>query len=294
MAVRRKSNWYIYLLAFVVTTAFVIMVIFTFRWYLFPERSQEVGLNSAGELSESFTPTAEHNFNTLLMLSKSAEDSPELYIIAAYNAVESRLSFIPLPTGISVAAEGRSLPNIYAAQGGEGIISAVENIVGVKLDNYVTFTRESLVAFLSVYGNVRYNVPKTIIVTDGIEADTFNAGEQLFSPESCYRYIMLADFDEGESYRFNIIGDVLSVLVNQNYSYADSSLLDSYSRYFIDAEDGSITEEDYIAHKAALLNTIIYGTSPAEYYVPYGEYEGGGFKISDNSIITIKQKTGQD
>ncbi len=58
MAVRRKSNWYIYLLAFVVTTAFVIMVIFTFRWYLFPERTREVGLNSAGELSESFTPIA--------------------------------------------------------------------------------------------------------------------------------------------------------------------------------------------------------------------------------------------
>ena len=62
----------------------------------------------------------------------------------------------------------------------------------------------------------------------------------------------------------------------------------------IDAQDSSITEEDYTAHKAALLNTIIYGSSPAEYYVPYGDYEDGGFKISDNSIITIKQKTGQD
>ena len=294
MAVRRKSNWYIYLLAFVVTTVFVIMVIFTFRWYLFPERTREVGLNNAGGLSESFTPTAEHNFNALIMLSKSADDSPELYVIAAYNAVESRLSFIPLPTGISVAAEGRDLPNIYAAQGGAGIISAIEDIVGVKLDNYVTFTRESFVDFLAVYGNVRYNVPKTIIVADGIEADTFNTGSQLFSPESCYRYIMLADFEEGESYRFNIIGDVLSSLVNQNYSYADSTLLDSYSRHFIDAQDSSITEEDYTAHKAALLNTIIYGSSPAEYYVPYGDYEDGGFKISDNSIITIKQKTGQD
>lgn len=294
MAVRRKSNWYIYLLAFVVTTAFVIMVIFTFRWYLFPERTREVGLNSAGELSESFTPIAEHNFNTLIMLSKSAEDSPELYVIVAYDAMESRLSFIPIPEGISMTAEGRSLPNIYSAQGGEGIISAIGDIIGIKLDNYVTFTRESFVDFLSVYGNVRYSVPKTLIVQDGIEADTFNAGSQLFSPESCYRYIMLADFEEGESYRFNIIGDVLSSLVNQNYSYADSSLLDSYSRHFIDAQDSSITEEDYSAHKAALLNTIIYGSSPAEYYVPYGEYVNGGFEISDNSIVTIKQKTGQD
>lgn len=294
MTVRRKSNWYIYLLAFVITAAFVMMVIFTFRWYLFPERAEEVGLNSAGELSESFTPTAEHNFNIIAMLSESEGSSPRLYVIAAYNAVESRLCFIPVPPEISVASEGRDLPNIYAAQGGEGIISAIEDIVGVKLDDYVAFTRESFVKFLSVYGNVRYNVPKTMIVPDGIEADTFNAGEQLFSPESCYRYIMLADFEEGESYRFNIIGDVLSSLVNQNYSYADSSLLDTYSRHFIDAQDSSITEEDYTAHKAALLNTIIYASSPAEYYVPYGDYIDGGFNISDNSIITIKQKTGQD
>ena len=294
MAVRRKSNWYIYLLAFVITTAFVIMVIFTFRWYLFPERTKEVGLNSAGELSESFTPTAEHNFNILAMLSKSAADSPELYIIAAYDAVDSRISFIPIPTGISVSAEGRSLPNIYAAQGGAGAVSAIESVIGIKLDGYVAFTRESFVDFLLIYGNVRYNVPKTVIVPDGIEADTFNAGSQLFSAESCYRYIMLADFEEGESYRFNIIGDVLSTLVNQNYSYADSSLLDIYARHFIDAEDSSITEEGYTAHKAALLNTILYGSSPAEYYVPYGEYADGGFNISENSIITIKQKTGQD
>lgn len=294
MSVHRKSNWYIYLLAFVITLAFVIMVIFTFRWYLFPERAEEVGLDSAGELSDSFTPTTEHNFTMLAMLCGDYSDLPELYVMAAYNAVDSKVSFIPLSSGISVSSDGRTLPNIYAAQGGEGVIAAIKDITGVECDCYVTFDRESFVNLLSVYGNVRYNVPKTTVISDGIEAETINAGLQLLSSEAVYRYIMLADFEEGESYRFNIVGDVLATLVNQNYSNADSSLLDTCAQQFINAPATDITEQSYTSRKAALLNTILYASSPAEYYVPYGDYSDDSFTISENSITTIRQKAGQD
>ncbi len=295
MAVKRKSNWYIYFIAFGVALAFVIGIIMTFSWYLFPETKETSGITTTGELSDDFRPDSSYNFTVMTMLADSEQSVPELFIMVSYNAVDNALVFIPLPNGISIPADERSLSNIYASKGGEGVVDAVSNAVGISCDGYISFNRESFIRLVAAYGNVRYNVPNTILVTDGSELAAFNAGEQIFSPESVFRYIYLADFGEGESYRFNIISELLSELINQNLRYTDSSLLDSYFNIITEACGTNITEEMFLSKKAALLNTITYGSSPAEYYVPYGEYGGdGSFMISDNSIITITQKCSQD
>lgn len=293
MAVRRKSNWYIYFIAFGITLAFAAMAIFAFRWYLFPDNSQNAGLNESGGLAEDFKPDSSYDFSVMAMLSDSASDKPGLFVMVTYAAVDGRITLIPVPSGISLSAEGASLADLYMSHGGDGVVSAVERQTGVRCSSYVMLDRESFLSLATAYGNVRINVPRTIIIPDGTEAETINAGSTLFTSEMLFRYIMLADFEEGESYRFNIVGEILSELINQNIVSTDSSLLDTYAQMLINAPDTNITAEKYSAHKAALLNTIRYAGSPAEYYIPYGEYnDNGGFVISENSVITIKQKAG--
>lgn len=295
MAVKRKSNWYIYFIAFAVALAFACGVIFIFRDFLFPEAKETTGLTSSGELSDDFRPDSTYNFNVLTMLSDSDNGIPELFVMASYNAVDNALVLIPLPNGISVPDSERTLPNVYVAKGGAGAVAAVADATGINCDGYICFDREAVVRLVSAYGNVKYNVPKTIIVNDGAELDAFNAGEQIFSPEAVFRYVYLADFGGDESYRFNMIGDIVSMLINQNLSYSDSSLLDSYYSIIAEDCDTDITEEFFKSKKAALLNTITYGSEVAEYYVPYGEYSGdGSFVIAENSLITISQKCGAD
>lgn len=295
MSVRRKSNWYIYFIAFGITVAFVIMAIITFKDFLFSEPAESVGITSAGTLSEDFQPTKEHSFNLMLMVSESATDSPSLFVTAAYDAVDSRVTFIPVPNGISLTSQDRNLTNVYAAQGGQGVVDVFKDISGVECNAYIKVDREAFCDIVTVLGNVEYDISQTIMIEDGREIDTINAGEQLLSAERTYRYIMLAEFDEGESYRFNVVGDLLSTLFNQNYSDVDSSLLDTIVQMVMSEGETNITTEAYTAKKAAMLNTITYGRSPAEYYVPYGTYnDDGSFDISENSVTTIKQKTGQD
>lgn len=293
MAVRRKSNWYIYFIAFGITLAFAAMVVFAFRWYLFPSEPQNAGLDESGGLAEDFVPDSSFNFSVMAMLSDGAGDAPGLFVMISYEAVSGRITFIPVPAGISLSSEGMTLADIYSVHGGESVIASVERQTGVKCSSYVMFDRSSFIDLASSYGNATVNVPRTIIIPDGAEAETINAGSTLFTAEMLYRYIMLANFDEGESYRFNIVGDILSAMINQNISSTDSTLLDTYAGKVINAPDTDITAEKYSAKKAALLNTIRYVGSPAEYYVPYGEYtDNGGFSISSNSVITIKQKAG--
>lgn len=293
MAVRRKSNWYIYFIAFGITLAMIVMVVFLLKDIIFPQ-SKETGLTTNGTLSDDFVPDSGMNLAVVTMISDGDSDMPSLFIAAAFDAVESRLTYIPLDNGISLAAVGRTLPNIYAAQGGTGVVNTVSDVLGVKFDGYIRFTRSSLMNLLSTFGNVEYDVAKTLIINDGAEAEVINSGKQIFTAEMLFRYMMLADFDEGESYRYNMIGSVLIELINQNISSIDSSLLDVYASNIIDNAETDLTLDRYKHSKAAMLNTIQYGINPAEYYVPYGEYsDDGGFTISENSLITIQQKSGQ-
>lgn len=292
MTVHRKSNWYVYLLAFGITAAFVVMAIFAFKWYLFPENTQEVGANTNTD-PDVFRPTDQHNFNIITMLSDSSTDAPDLFVLVSYNAVDSRLVFTPLPSGISVGQEERTLPNIYAAQGGEGVVSAVKNAVGVSCDCYIKMDRTSFCDLVSAFGNVEYSVRKTIMVRDGSEMETFNAGSRLITGESIFRLMMIADFEEGESFRFNCVGELMSELINQNFRDVDTSLMDTYYQMIMDNAETNLTEVLYRSRKLALLNTIEYGSNPGEFYIPYGEYtDDGGFKISENSIISIRQRAG--
>lgn len=297
MTVRRKSNWYIYLIAFAIALAFAVAAIIAFKWYLFPEDTSPVGLDKNGELTDDFRPTKEHNFNGLFMLSDSENADPELFIMIAYNAVDNRVAFIPFPDSINISSEGRTLPNIYAAQGGDKVIDVLEDVTGVKCDFYVKMDRQGFITLVSAFGNLEYEVMKTVIINDGDVAQTINAGSQRLDAETVFRLIMKADFGEGESYRFNCIGTMLSDLVNQNYRVLDgnSQVMDSFFRMIADNSQTDLTDEFYRAHKAALLNTAAYAVNPGEYYIPYGEYsDDGSFVIANNSITTIRQKAGVD
>lgn len=294
MAVKRKSNWYIYFIAFGVALAFALGVVFTFRDYLFPEEKQvSTGLTSTGELADDFRPDESHSFRLITMLSDGADDMPSLFMLTAYNAVDNTVVYILLPNGISMPASDRDLSNVYAAKGGEGVVSAVADAVGITCDGYIAMDRESFMRLISAFGNVEYNVPKTMLISDGKVVDAFNAGVQIFSPESMFRFIFLGEFEEGESYRFTMIGDVLSELINQNFRRVDSTQLDNYFKIITETAETDITEEFYNSKKAALLNTIEYGSDIAEFYVPYGEYgDDGSFAVAENSVTTITQKCG--
>lgn len=294
MYVRRKSNWYIYFIAFGITLAFVIAAIFVFRWYLFPADTQNTGINNeTGELTDDFVPTPEHNFRLLSMVSEGVNDSPEFFCLVEYNAPENRLAFIPLSNGLSIANEGRTLPNVYAAQGGSEVVKVVNRELDVGCTSFVKMDRQSFEDLIAAIGNVEYSMPRTIVVNEGDEISTFNSGMHLLTPNDIYQLIIKATYEDGEAYRFKIAGDILSELINQNYNNIDSNLLDTYFEMIMNTADTNLTPEGYKQHKAALLNTIKYGVIPAEFYIPYGEYtDDGGFKVAENSLTTIKQKAG--
>ena len=294
MYIRRRSNWYIYFIAFGITLAIVVMAIFMFSWYLFPTDTEDAGADRlTGGIQGEFVPTDEYNFRLMTMISDGYDDDPTFFCIVEYNAPENKVVFVPVPAGISMATEGRSLTNIHAAQGSIEILNVVNRIMGVVCSYFVKMDRSSFEELLSAVGNVEYSVPRNVKVNDGGELTTYNSGYQSLSYTDVYRLISVAEYDEGESFRLKIAGDIFSELINQNYNNIDGNLLDIYFGIISRSSETNITEDEYKKLRPALLNTVEDGIQPAEFYIPYGEYTAdGGFDIADNSIITIKQKAG--
>lgn len=293
MSVRRKSNWYVYFIAFGIAMAFAIAAIIAFRWYLFPEDSKPTGITAS--MSENFRPTAEHNFCSVIMIGDKPSGNPELFILLEFSAVENRIAVVPLPNGISVPTEGRSLPNVYAAQGEGKVVSVLENILNITCDSYVRVDRTGFINLISIFGNVSYDVMKTMIIYDGSEAETLKVGTHRLAAESMFRLAMLAEYNEGESYRFSSIGQMFADLVNQNYRTIDEHFMNTFFNAIVDeAQSTNLNTGKYNKYKDALWYTIQYAqSSPAEYYVPYGEYTiDGGFIIAENSKTTIRQRAG--
>ncbi len=294
MYIRRRSNWYIYFIAFGITLAIVVMAIFMFSWYLFPTDTEDAGADRlTGGIQGEFVPTDEYNFRLMTMISDGYDDDPTFFCIVEYNAPENKVVFVPVPAGISMATEGRSLTNIHAAQGSIEILNVVNRIMGVGCSYFVKMDRSSFEELLSAVGNVEYSVPRNVKVNDGGELTTYNSGYQSLSYTDVYRLISVAEYDEGESFRLKVAGDIFSELINQNYNNMDGNLLDIYFGIISRSSETNITEDEYKKLRPALLNTVEDGVQPAEFYIPYGEYTAdGGFDIADNSIITIKQKAG--
>lgn len=294
MYIRRRSNWYIYFIAFGITLAIVVMAIFMFSWYLFPTDTEDAGADRlTGGIQGEFVPTDEYNFRLMTMISDGYDDDPTFFCIVEYNAPENKVVFVPVPAGISMATEGRSLTNIHAAQGSIEILNVVNRIMGVGCSYFVKMDRSSFEELLSAVGNVEYSVPRNVKVNDGGELTTYNSGYQSLSYTDVYRLISVAEYDEGESFRLKVAGDIFSELINQNYNNMDGNLLDIYFGIISRSSETNITEDEYKKLRPALLNTVEDGIQPAEFYIPYGEYTAdGGFDIADNSIITIKQKAG--
>lgn len=294
MYIRRRSNWYIYFIAFGITLAIVVMAIFMFSWYLFPTDTEDAGADRlTGGIQGEFVPTDEYNFRLMTMISDGYDDDPTFFCIVEYNAPENKVVFVPVPAGISMATEGRSLTNIHAAQGSIEILNVVNRIMGVGCSYFVKMDRSSFEELLSAVGNVEYSVPRNVKVNDGGELTTYNSGYQSLSYTDVYRLISVAEYDEGESFRLKVAGDIFSELINQNYNNIDGNLLDIYFGIISRSSETNITEDEYKKLRPALLNTVEDGIQPAEFYIPYGEYTAdGGFDIADNSIITIKQKAG--
>ncbi len=316
MKERRKSNWYIYVITLIVS--FVLLGFFVSSIWdkLFP--TEKDAQNAYSVNNADFRPSEDVQITALIMLSEMKAGTPDYYMIAKYRPRAEKIIFIPLRENMKVTYKGNtgSLYEMYSNLGEKAVMGGIEETVGIKCDFYAKFDRLSFIDFVDLTGNVYVNIPvditetktETYLETEIIEIDgeeqevttqvkkdvksvIFPAGSNYFDGETLYNYITYP-FGNGDDYELAIIGSAVMNMINRNFRDLSSTELQGYTEKIISSTDTNFMFTDYVEYQAVLQYTTENSINPCEYYIPYGEEDGGYFILAENSAQTIKDRFG--
>lgn len=316
MKVRRKSNWYIYVITLIIS--FVLLGFFVSSIWdsLFPT---EKDADSAYSVNNAdFRPSADIKLNFIVMLAEMKAGVPDYYMLASYTPRTESVVFVPLPENTCVSYKGNtgSLYEMYSNLGAEAVAGSITETLGFECENYIKFDRLSFIDFVDLTGEVYVNIPaditqsriETYLETEIMEIDgeeqevtktvkkkvediIFPAGAQNFDGETLYSYITY-DFGKGVDYTLAVQGAAAMNMINHNFRDLSSTELQSYAEKIINSTETGFMFSDYVEYQPVLQYTTENSINPCEYYIPYGETEGGYFVLNPNSIQTIKDRCG--
>ena len=315
MAVKRKSNWYIYLIALIIS--FVLLGLFVSSIWdsLFPA-SEDAASYSVSH--SDFRPSPDIKPTYLVMLSDMKAATPVYYMLANYRPREEIIVFVPLQENMKVSYGGNegSLYEMYDNFGAEAVMGGIKTTLGVECKHYIKFDRLSFIDFIDLTGSVYVNIPaditetvtktvleKEIVEIDGEEKEVtrsvkksveeiiFPAGVSYLDGKKLYDYITY-DFGKGVDYKLAVHGAMAMNMLNRNFRNLSSTEIQKFAEKLIYSTDTDITMSDYTNMQSVLQYTSENTINPCEYYMPYGENDGGYFIISENSKATILDRLG--
>lgn len=282
---RRKSNWYIYFITFVLTAVLAVMGLSLVWDIIFPakEETKISGITSN-------VPDASNNITVLFMLSDEKAANPSRYMIVSYQPADEAIICIPIRSNMRgrVGSNLKTINEFYSEGGVQSVLYAIEGTVGVKCDRYVKFDRESFISMADAIGKVAINCAYDVINPDG--SILFDTGVHSMGGNDLYMYLNYDNTSYGEDYQSQVAGSTAVSVVNSNLRGLASTVIQSYFTKLTNTADTNLTLEDYTKRQQAFLFTSTESNNPGQYYIPYGETEDGVFVLSESSKTTILER----
>jgi anionic cell wall polymer biosynthesis LytR-Cps2A-Psr (LCP) family protein len=280
---RRHSNWYIYLITFIITAGVLTAVVWQMRDLLFPVR--DTGETRTG--SADYRPGREYNKTTVLMLADMKGASPQYIMLANYRPRDDTCMLIPLPVGTVAEYQGKemTLLAIYDEGGAEAVKQAITELTGVQCDYYAKFDRLSFVELGVMFGDISINLPY------GIDTLNLTAGRQTLNAKQVYDYITYTGEDKSED-SLTAIASCTAKLLNGGTRDLSVTELQALFDKAINNVDTDFDFMDFQENQAAYAYTTANSPSFAVYYVPYGSEATTGFYLDENSLLDVKERCG--
>jgi anionic cell wall polymer biosynthesis LytR-Cps2A-Psr (LCP) family protein len=285
---RKRSNWYIYLLTFMVMSMIVIFVVYNIWPILFPQRQDST---TAGGSSWDFVPDASYNATFLLMLSENKGAVPDYYMLLNYRPSDEAIVLVPLKPNL-FAEFGNlrgTLNDHYSDGGARAVMFAIQNSLQVSTDHYIKFCKNSFIGFFDEAGNTPVNIPHEL----QYGTLRFLVGTFELSGEDLYNYITFPEYDQGEDYRFMLHGLAIHNFINRNSNNLTNTQIQTLFTRILNTTDTSLEFLDFVNNQRAYLYTSRNSFSIADYYVPIGSTDDNGiFTIADTAAATIRDRFG--
>ncbi len=287
-SVKRRSNWYIYLITFLISAALLGVFVWRIWGMLFPIKDMPV-VSSSGVAE--YKPDESHNMTVLFMLSEDKGQVPDYFMLINYRPRAEKVVIVPIKKNLSsfVGNTKGTLSELYKEGGASSILFAIKNSLGIDIDHYVKFDKSSFVDFFDFVDTTPMNIPENMNIGDLV----LNKGMHYFNGEDLYNYITYDSFLQGEDYTYVLHGSAITNFINSNGRNLSTVHLQNIFNKILNSTDTDLEFTFFTNHQSAFVYSTQNSINIAEYYIPYGDNKDNGtFEISENSIVSIHQRFG--
>lgn len=120
-------------------------------------------------------------------------------IVASYDTEKNTADLISIPRDTYFPRSGNERPDskklnaVYAAEGIEGLLETVQNILSIPIEKYVIFDYEGVIACVDIMGGVEVNVPFHMVYNDPYDDPPLNIdiseGHQLLNGGQSLKFL---------------------------------------------------------------------------------------------------------
>lgn len=184
-------------------------------------------------------------FNVLVV---GLEDSrTDTIMVASYDMENKTADLISIPRDtyyprdVYDSPDLKKINSVYAQEGIEGLVPAVQEILGIPLDKYVIVDYEAVIACVDLLGGVEVNVPFHMIYSDPYDDPPLYIdipeGNQVLNGEQSLKFLRYRKgYDNQDLGRINAqqqfiksalkkaLGLKLPSLINEAYSYIETNV----------------------------------------------------------------------
>lgn len=285
----RQKKWRSFTVAFLLTTAFLSLVMTGAVMVVQPSMPQTHAEESIPEYD--YRPLAQDTL-TVLVVGVNSQNTPGDFLLLRFNPQYGQvpLSLLPPETAVTLNGRGITLAQAYRSGGGQQAADALSRRLGIVIERYASLNRDMFITLAEKTGTVVYTLPYDVSYTrDGFDVN-LAAGERRLDGQDVADLFGYPDFKDGAAGKSEFLGGLVEAAINQNLNAASEDLSPGLFRLAVNLIRTNITYTDYelrrqAADFTAKLETQVAGNLP----ISGSELESGAFELSEEYVNTVRQ-----
>ncbi|MCL1832083.1 MAG: LCP family protein [Oscillospiraceae bacterium] len=275
---RRRSNWYIYLITFASTSIMLGLFVLALSPILFAQN------NTAHKDWRNYYPDSELDTIVLFMLSSEQGGIPHRFMLMNYRPRDNVIELVPLSenTHVQTRAMTGSLINVYRTGGADLVMEGIKTTLGVECEFHVKFDRVSFTSLTAGLGDITVNIIKDF-ESGGV---LLKAGEHQLSGGDLFVYMTYVTADD----ELAVMGRAMTFMINYNLRNMDEESISMNFNRVLNNAATNLEFKNYVNYYVALHYTSNNSINPASFFVPIYEQEDGALVMTESSINAIHDR----
>lgn len=215
--------------------------------------------------------------------------------------VDQTILIVPMSPQSIDPKNNTTFRDIYSTGGMAGVKDAVEETLGLTVDNYASLSNDSFERIFDIYGGITYKANEELykLSEDNDENDISIAKGELVTlgGRQILQLTQQLVFSSGRQGNTEFLGIAVESLVNSMFqqAYITQDNIDNIYSILTTNSDTDFNEDDYKLQKSYLKDMLSSGLTPAVKMVPEGTWSQNDetFTFSDEFILSLKERAAE-